>query len=299
MDGVLVIDKPEGPTSHDVVAVARRALGARQVGHAGTLDPMATGVLVLMVGSATRLARFFADASKDYDASLRLGIETDSGDRTGTVTARAAEGSAWPDLDAVREALGRLREATSQLPPALSAKRIGGARAYDLARAGADVPVKPAAVALHEADVVACDPPRLELRVRCSAGFYVRALARDLGRLLGCGACLDTLRRTRSGEFSLAQAVPLDLLAGDPPAAARRLVPLDRLLPHLPVARLTEAGARKALHGNDLGPGDVAGSGGAWPAGQAVRLVDLDGVLLGIARPAAPPAVLHPAVVLR
>lgn len=299
MHGVLVVDKPEGPTSHDVVAVARRALRTRQVGHAGTLDPMATGVLVVMVGAATRLARFFSDEPKAYDATLRLGLETDSGDRTGAVVARAPEGAPWPGREAVEEALERLRAAAEQVPPALSAKWVAGERAYTLARAGADVPVRAAPVTLHEARILEYEPPRLHLALRCSSGFYVRALARDLGRLLGTGGCLEALRRTASADFTVAEAVSLDLLVREPEAAAARLVGLDRLLPRLPEARLTPSGERKARHGNDLGAGDLAGPVPACPAGGVVRLVAGNGRLMGLGRPAAAPAVLHPAVVLQ
>ncbi len=298
MDGVLVIDKPEGPTSHDVVAVARRVLGTRQVGHAGTLDPMATGVLVLMAGSATRLARFFSDEPKAYDATIRLGLETDSGDRTGTVVASAST-AAWPARTEVEAAIDRLRAAEEQVPPALSAKWVGGARAYTLARSGAEVPVRAAAVTLHQGRVVSYDPPLVRLALRCSAGFYVRALARDLGRLLGCGACLEALRRTASADFTLADAVTLDQLVGDPGAAASRLVPMNRLLPRLPAARLTPAGERKARHGNDLTADDLVGPPPALGPGGTARLLAGDGRLVAIARPAPAPAVLHPAVVLQ
>ena len=298
VDGVLVLDKPEGPTSHDVVAVVRRALGTRQVGHAGTLDPMATGVLVVMIGSATRLARFFSDEPKAYDATIRLGLETDSGDRTGIVVARPDE-VAWPALQGVREALDQLRGTLEQVPPALSAKWVGGARAYNLARAGAEVPVRAASVTLHEAEVAAYEPPLLKLAVRCSAGFYVRALARDLGRLLGCGACLEALRRTASADFTLRQAVALDLLVRDPEAAAGRVIPLGRLLPRVAAVRLTPAGERKARHGNDLTGGDLAGPPPSCPPPNLVRLLAGDGSLIGLARPARPPALLHPAVVLQ
>lgn len=278
MDGVLVVDKPEGPTSHDVVAVARRALGVRQVGHAGTLDPMATGVLVLMVGSATRLARFLSDQPKAYDATILLGVETDSGDRTGQVVSRAAAGTSWPDPGAVRDALGRLHGTHEQLPPAHSAKWVGGARAYTLARAGATVPVRAASVTLHDASIVSYEPPRLRLAIRCSAGFYVRALARDLGRMLGCGATLEALRRTGSADFTLEQAVALDILASGREAAWQHLVPMERLLPRLPAARLTPTGERKARHGNDLSAADLEGTPPAahraewsacWPATAA------------------------------
>jgi len=299
VDGVLVVDKPEGPTSHDVVAVARRALGVRQVGHAGTLDPMATGVLVLMVGSATRLARFLSSQPKAYDATILLGVETDSGDRTGRVISRAAPEASWPEPGTVRVALGSLRGTFEQLPPAHSAKWVGGERAYTLARAGAEVPVRAVSVTLHDASIVAYEPPRLRLAIRCSAGFYVRALARDLGRMLGCGGALEALRRTESADFTLDEAVPLDLLVSEPGAARERLIAMDRLLPGFPAVRLTAAGERKARHGNDLSAADLAGAAPPCPRGGMVRLLAADGRLVGLARPAAPPAVLHPAVVLQ
>ena len=294
-----MVDKPEGPTSHDVVAVARRALATREIGHTGTLDPMATGVLVLVAGRATRLARFLSGAEKAYDVTVRLGVETDSGDRTGVVIGEHSVHPADPGLPAVRDALDGLTGTREQLPPPLSAKRLGGVRAYTLARAGADVPVRPVVVTLFEAAIVGYEPPWLRLSVRCSAGFYVRALARDLGRRLGCGASLDALRRTVNGEFALSRSVPLDVLAADPAAARAALIGIDDLLPGLASARLNETGTRKARHGNDISPADVVGALPLVEGDQAMRLVDEGGRLVAIARRAGQPGLLHPAVVLQ
>jgi tRNA pseudouridine55 synthase len=298
IDGVLVVDKPEGPTSHDVVTWARRALGTRAVGHTGTLDPMATGVLVLVVGRATRLAQFYAGAEKGYDATIRLGLATDTWDRTGT----PADGSPFqgplPDAAAVGAAIGGFLGPSDQLPPPYSAKRVAGVRAHELARKGRDAGVAPARVVLHEVEVVTAALPLVRVRVRCSAGYYVRALAHELGRRLGCGACLDALRRTSNGEFTEREAATIDAIERGPGGAAARVVPMERLLPHLPAVLLSAGDAAKAGHGNEVpaGEGDWLLRGGR-PA--AVRLLAPDGTLLAIAAPGAAPGVLHPSIVLK
>ncbi len=261
--GVLVVDKPAGPTSHDVVAVARRALACRKVGHLGTLDPPATGVLPLVVGRATRLAPLFSGAGKQYDAVIRLGLETDTDDIAGAVV--GGRDAADPDAPgpppppgAVEEAAARFVGARLQRPPAVSAKKIGGVRAYDLARRRRPAAPAPVRVTVDALTVLSIDGPRVRCRIACSAGFYVRALARDLGESLGCGGCLETLRRERHGRFTLADAVPLArLVEGDADAAAR-LIPLDGLLPELPGVVLTDRGARRAAHGNPIAPPDIA-----------------------------------------
>ena len=296
MDGVLVVDKPEGPTSHDVVTWCRRRLGVRAVGHAGTLDPMATGVLVLVLGRATRLAQFLSGQAKTYDATIRLGLSTDTFDRTGQPTAGPWSGP-WPDAAAIAECLGRFVGARPQVPPPYSAKKVEGERAHRLARRGAPVRVEAAMVELHACDLVEAAPPLVRLVLRTSAGFYVRSLAHELGQALGCGACLDRLRRTASGAFTLADAAALDALDRDPERAAGSLVPLERLLPDLPAVRLGEDEARRAAHGNDVNVGTGAG-GRADDDAAAVRLLGPDGRLLAIARPTGRPGILHPAVVL-
>jgi tRNA pseudouridine55 synthase len=313
VDGVLVIDKPEGPTSHDVVACARRALGVRRVGHTGTLDPLATGVLALVVGRATRLAQFLSGREKQYLARIRLGVATDSWDRTGAILSQVAPGTPLPGADAVAHALaGHLGE-QEQVPPTFSAKKVDGIRAYALARQGRAAGMTAARVTLHAAVVEGFEPPFVDVRLTCSAGFYVRALADSLGRRLGCGASLEALRRTASGSFTLDQAVPLDRLEEPPGAARARLLPIERALPDLSAVTLTADGTTQAIHGNDVGPGHWTARGG-WPttdgggreAGGApepgpspfVQLLAPDGRLVAIARPAGP-AVLHPVVVLR
>ncbi|HEY3381678.1 MAG TPA: tRNA pseudouridine(55) synthase TruB [Vicinamibacterales bacterium] len=305
VDGVLVVDKPEGPTSHDIVAVARRALGVRAIGHAGTLDPMATGVLVLVIGRATRLAQFMSAHEKTYEATIRLGMATDTWDRTGVLVGEVTADANLPGPAEVEAALQAFLGPQDQTPPRFSAKKIDGVRAHVLARRGRPVTVRTARVVVHELEVVRAGAPLVDIRVRCSAGFYVRALAEDLGRRLGCGGCLERLRRTESGRFSLEDAVPLDWLSAQPARALARLVPLEGLLAEHPAIVLNEEGLRRALHGNDIGPGDVAArhaspvQDAAAATGAVIRLLAPDGTLVGIARPSDRPGVLHPVVVLK
>jgi tRNA pseudouridine55 synthase len=297
MDGVLVIDKPEGPTSHDVVARCRRALGTPAIGHLGTLDPLATGVLVLVVGRATRLAQFLSGQSKSYDATFRLGLTTDTWDRTGTALT-VSESSTGPGQSAVAAVLAGFLGRHPQLPPPFSAKKIEGVRAHELARRGRPVAVQPAMVELLECALVEVDYPLGRLRLRSSAGYYVRSLVHELGEALGCGACLDELRRTASGPFTLADALPLAAVEEDPLGVVARAVPMERLLPDLPAVRLDDESARRAGHGNEI----PVPAGLEWPAvagAQAVRLFAPDGSLLGVARPSSRAGFLHPAVVLK
>jgi tRNA pseudouridine55 synthase len=201
MDGILLIDKPSGMTSHDVVAWARRRLGQRGIGHAGTLDPMATGLLVLMVGKATRLASLLTGKDKTYEATLRLGFETDTDDADGTpVGGRVAD---LPADSRIQETLGTFLGTFPQVPPAHSAKRVAGTRAYTLARQDKPVQLSPVEVTTRRLDWQGRDGDLVRFHVTASAGFYVRALARDVGRRLGCGAHLSALRRVRSGSFTI------------------------------------------------------------------------------------------------
>lgn len=308
MDGVLVIDKPAGLTSHDVVARVRRALGIRRIGHLGTLDPMATGVLPLVVGRATRLASLLAPARKTYDGVIQLGVVTDTYDATGAVAtdirARMAEGNpAPPTADAVVRATAAFSGTFLQQPPPYSAKKVRGVRAYRLARRQRPVAPEPVTVTVHAIDVVEVTPTHVRCRVTCDAGFYMRALAHDLGAALGCGACLTSLRRERNGAFDLSSALPFADL--DQPAAiiARRLIPIGELLPEAPRLILTSRGAERARHGNDLTAADVVSSDREWigtplPAHEALAwLYDGDGALLAVARSNAA-RVLHPTIVL-
>ena len=258
MTGVVIVDKPAGPTSHDVVARVRRALGERRIGHTGTLDPFATGVLPLVVGSATRLASLLSVDEKDYLASIRLGNATDTYDVTGTlVESEAARSAVTVTRADVESALNAFRGTYEQMPPAFSAKKVRGVAAYKLARRSEAVALAPAIVTVTTLVLESLENGLATVRLTCSAGFYVRSLAHDLGQRLGCGAHLETLRRTRVGSFTEADAVPLDTLEAERGRAASRLVSGERLLPHLPAVVLTERGVQRASHGNSLSPPDV------------------------------------------
>jgi tRNA pseudouridine55 synthase len=304
MNGVLVVDKPPGPTSHDVVGRVRRATGTRRIGHTGTLDPLATGVLPLVVGQATRLAQFLASDEKEYLADVIFGASTATYDAAGDGRhdhdedrEAAAGGPEAPiDISGLDAVLERFRGTFLQVPPAFSAKKVEGTRAYKLAREGRAPEMKPVEVTVTALEVIERGPGRARLRVASSSGFYVRSLAHDIGEALGCGAHLGALRRTRAGAFHLRDATPLAEIAAEGPRASARLVPMERLLPEFPAVTLTEAGAKRARHGNLLSPGDIAGAPPGTAAGR-VRLFDGGGVLLGIAEPAAG-GLLHPAIIL-
>jgi tRNA pseudouridine55 synthase len=306
--GVLVIDKPPGMTSHDVVQRLRKVLRTRAIGHAGTLDPMATGVLVLALGEATKLVPWLTAHDKAYDATVALGVETDTLDAEGTEVGRSAPSRAL--LDALGEASagvpGKLLRGaleaelarTLQRPPAHSAIRIGGQRSYDLARRGETVELAPRDVRLRRIAIVGCRvaPPSLDLSIEVSKGYYVRALARDLAESLGTLGHLTALRRTRSGCFDVGEAVALD---APTPELLARLQPLAGAAARaLPVARLTEAGVRAARQGRPVAVCDMDGAGAgdsAWlsPEGDLVAIGALgeDGrgrVIRGMAQPPRP-----------
>lgn len=213
VSGLLLVDKPAGMTSHDVVLAARRAYGERSIGHLGTLDPFATGLLVLLLGRATRLATFIDNEPKVYDATIRFGAETDTDDLTGTVTRTAPP----PDIEAVRATLPSLTGEIEQIPPAYSAKKVDGEPAYRAARAGEDVVLRPARVRVDRWQIRAESHDELQVTITCGGGTYIRALARDLGRLTGSAAHLTALRRTQSGPFDVADAVTIDQLRTAPP----------------------------------------------------------------------------------
>lgn len=249
VDGFLVIDKPAGISSHDVVNRVRRILGTRKVGHTGTLDPFATGVLPIAVGEGTKAIPFLDEGTKEYLATIWLGMTTDSLDRTGTVL-RESDASCVAEASLLRE-MAALTGEISQLPPMYSAVKQGGRPLYKLARKGLEVERKPRRVMIHRFELLACDPPVVQTRVVCSRGTYVRSLADDLGALLGCGACLAELRRTMSGPFRLEEAVTLEQLAE---AAARGsldscLRSLLQALDHLPVIDLSAEQQQRLRHG--------------------------------------------------
>ena len=294
MTGVLLLDKPSGPTSHDMVAHIRRVTGERSVGHTGTLDPRATGLLVMMIGGATRLASLLAGGDKTYEAAITLGVSTDTDDAAGVPIGEAQ--TDLPNEDAVEAALSRFRGTFSQVPPTHSAKHVAGERAYDLARKSREVTLEPVNVTVHELNVLRRDAGVVHLRVVCSPGFYVRALARDLGRALGCGAHLMALRRVRSGAFDVADAVSV----GEADRLGRhiegRLIRPADALPQLPAVTVTEAGLNRAVHGNPIGPEHLTARWIPPATSGRVRVLGPAGRLVALAEPRG--GALHPVVVL-
>jgi len=246
-EGLLLVDKPGGMTSHDVVDVVRRSLGTRKVGHAGTLDPMATGLLVLGVGRATRLLRYLGELPKTYVATARLGEETDTLDADGEIVRTAPVDVS---LAEVERACASLVGESMQTPPAYSAVKVGGRKLYEAARRGEmlEAPARP--IRVDAFDVTAFDGRDLAARVTCSGGTYVRVLVADVGRTLGCGAHLVGLRRTAIGSFRVEEAHP-------PGEGA--LEPVERAVQHLPSIRLEPEEARAASHGRPLGPAGIPG----------------------------------------
>jgi tRNA pseudouridine55 synthase len=293
LDGVLVVHKPVGPSSHDVVVVARRSLGISRIGHTGTLDPQASGVLPLVLGQATRLAQHLTGSDKEYAATLRFGLVTNTRDAAGEIEAQSGIVPTAEELAAV---LPKFRGTFAQTPPVFSAKMVDGERSYVLARAGKPVQSAPVDVTVHALELLTVDPPSARVRVRCSAGFYVRALAHDIGQALGCGAILDALVRTEAAGFALDHAVPFETLVRAPRAELRSLVrPMEALMTDVPSVTLTPEGLDWARHGREIGPRQVVGR---LPAGAPlVRLLTGDGRLVGLADRGKMPGFLHPAVV--
>lgn len=220
MNGVLIIDKPAGLTSHDVVNRMRRLLGQRSVGHLGTLDPMATGVLPIVLGNFTRLAQFYVSSEKTYEGTVRFGFCTDTYDAEGEPTTKAKDVTLR--ADEVEAAAAKFRGVIEQVPPPFSAKKIKGVPAYKLARKQKEVSLKPVQVEIKELEVLGVDVDRMRFRARVSSGTYVRSVAHELGKALGCGAHLETLRRVGVAEFTVSQAHTLDELSGKVPGMGRQ-----------------------------------------------------------------------------
>ena len=277
MTGVLPVDKPEGPTSHDVVGAARRLLGIRRIGHTGTLDPFATGLLLLCISTATRLSEYLTGLDKTYEAVARLGVRTDTLDRTGAVIRSTDD---WQDLGAaaVGAAFEEQQGVRAQTPPAYSAKKIDGRRAYDLARQGVEVAPEPVEVRIHALEVLGVEGPDVSFRIRCSSGTYVRAVARDAGEVLGVGAHLTALRRTSVGRFDVGEAITLEAMA-ERSAAAAALIPPIGAVSHLPVVDLSPDEAARVRHGQALDAGGRAAPGRAALAvdGRLLAIAESDG----------------------
>ena len=291
MDGVLVVDKPEGWTSHDVVGRVRRLAKTRRVGHLGTLDPMATGVLPLVIGRATRLAQFFGKDRKVYEGIIRFGNSTDTYDRDGTPTSDPVEPSfSRDDLD---RTLATFTGTFEQVPPPVSAKKVGGTPAYKLARRQMPVELKPVSVTVTSLDVLSFDGRDAAVRVDCSAGTYVRSIAHDAGRMLGCGAYLQSLRRTASGDFTVDAARTLDELAAlsEQDRFSDAVVSSTALLPQFPNELVDAFTAGQIRQGRDFRVSPFRARGGRY-----VKAVTAEGELVAIGE-AVLPNVYHPVLV--
>ena len=238
MNGILLVDKPEGWTSMDVCAKLRGVFHEKRIGHSGTLDPMATGLLVVFLGRATRAVEFAEAHSKEYIARLRLGISTDTQDISGNVL---SEKPCDVSTEVLLEVLERFKGNIEQIPPMYSAIKIGGKKLYEIARKGGEVERKPRPVTIHSLDFLGWEEGEALLRVRCSKGTYIRTLCHDIGEALGCGACMSYLRRTAAGEFSIAQAKPLQdiIAAADNGSGEELLLPVDRLFEEYPAVKLS------------------------------------------------------------
>ena len=236
MDGIVIVDKPQGWTSQDVVSKLRGVLKTRRIGHGGTLDPMATGVLPVFVGRGTRAVEFFEHAEKTYETLLRLGMTTDTEDITGTVLTEQEAFVTGAQLEAV---LAKFRGEIQQIPPMYSAIKINGQKLYDLARKGREVERQPRTVTIHELTLLGMEAEGIRLRVRCSKGTYIRTLCKDIGQALGCGGCMAQLRRVTAGEYTIEKAVPLQTLI-DSEDPESYLLPVDSMFAAYPAVTLTE-----------------------------------------------------------
>lgn len=293
LDGVIVVDKPEGWTSHDVVGKMRGIAGTRRVGHLGTLDPIATGVLPLMIGQATRLARFWDGSEKGYEAVVRFGYATTTWDRAGEPCGPITD----PVISAgqLEASLATMRGEIEQTPPPVSAKKIAGVPAYKLARKNIPVDLAPVRISIYELTLLDVNGARARLRVRCSAGTYVRAIAHLLGISLGCGAHIEALVRTQSGPFRLEKAFTLDQLQHrkDEGHLEETLVPMSELLPEFPGVLVDDVTATNIRHGRDFSVSPFRVNLGA----PHVKAIGPDGQLVAIGQIALP-HIYHPVVVL-
>lgn len=294
MDGVLNVRKPCGPTSHDVVNQVRRAYGQKRVGHAGTLDPMAEGVLVVCLGKATRLVRYLVDTRKEYRATMVLGVTTDTQDATGKVTAE--HDASCVTLDALLAAAQSFAGEIEQIPPMVSAVKHQGRRLYELARRGAEVEREPRRVTIYWLELLDFRPgPRAQadIAVTCSSGTYIRTLCAEIGAGLGCGAHMKSLVRTRVGRFRIEDSVPLDVLAETPQEALGRFVlGMGDALEDMPLVTLSQADADAAAHGM---PARVKTPG---QVGDSVRMLGPGGELLAIGVVSEAGGIVKPKVVL-
>jgi tRNA pseudouridine55 synthase len=293
VDGAIVIDKAEDWTSHDVVGKSRRILGTKKIGHLGTLDPIATGVLPLVIGRATRLAQFYTQSDKIYEAVIRFGFATDTYDRAGQPTTPETE----PAIGAaeLEQRMEQFRGELRQTPPPVSAKKVGGVRAYKLARQQVEFELKPVPVHVYELALLGVEGPRARVRAHCSGGTYLRSIAHELGQAMGCGAHLESLRRTSSGDFTLEQArtlAELELLAVSG-KTADALIPAAKLLPAFPAVVVDPGIVAQIRQGRNFPVSPFRNS----PASKYVKAVSREGDLVAVGE-ARLPNLYHPVVVL-
>lgn len=300
MDGIVIIDKPAGITSHDVVYRVRRILQTKRVGHTGTLDPFATGVMVILVGQATRLAQFLDKDEKEYEALVRFGFETDTGDRTGSPKSEVQSPKSL-SVEHIRAVLDDFRGEIMQTPPMYSAKKVDGKKLYEHARKGETIDRKQVVVTIGELELSAATASKggvtdsentVGLRVRCSAGTYIRTLAEDIGRKLGIGAHLAELRRTAAGKFTIEQSVTLERLGEfDDPATA--LIPMTEAVAHLPKYLLADDRVAKTRNGLSTRVFDAE-----FADGEAIQMLDAAGEMIAIGFFDAAENIIQPKVVL-
>ena len=273
MNGIVIIDKPAGWTSQDVVSKLRGVLQTRRIGHGGTLDPMATGVLPVFVGRATRGVEFFEHAEKTYEATLRLGLTTDTEDITGAVLEEKPVSVTREQLDAV---LARFRGEIQQIPPMYSALKVNGQKLYDLARKGKEVARPARSITVFRLECLEFSGNTARLLVHCSKGTYIRTLCKDIGAALGCGGCMESLRRVAAGAYTIDQAIPLaDLVAHADPESYLR--PVDSLFTQYPAVTLTEKQALRCRNGNSFSIDLPAGTYRAYaPTGEFLMLAQAD-----------------------
>jgi len=293
VDGAVVVDKPSGWTSHDVVNKVRRFAGTKKVGHLGTLDPAATGVLPLVIGRATRLAQFYTRNDKVYEGVIHFGYSTDSYDADGQPTSPVRD--VVLDRDQVEAALQKFRGPFAQVPPQVSAKKVAGRPAYEMARKNQPVELKPVDVEVYALDLLRLEGPDAEVRVHCSAGTYLRSIAHEAGQVLGCGAFLKSLRRTASGDFKIEAARTLEQLAALAEAGNfdDAVIPAAQLLPDFPAEIVDALTAGQIRNGRDFrtSPFQMRSSG------RFVKAVTPEGQLVAIGE-ARLPHLYHPVLVL-
>lgn len=274
MDGIVIVDKPQGWTSQDVTARLRRVFGTRRIGHGGTLDPMATGVLPVFVGRATRAVEFFEHAEKTYETVLRLGITTDTEDMAGTVLTE--ENVSFTE-EQLQETLAAFRGEILQVPPMYSALKVNGQKLCDLARKGKTVERQPRPITIHELTLVERGENTLRLRVRCSKGTYIRTLCKDIGEKLGCGGCMESLRRVAAGEYTIDEAVPLQTLL-DTEEPEKYLRGVDTMFRNYPAVTLTANQETRCRNGNAFSVSLAPGTYRAYSqGGEFLMLAKVDG----------------------